>query len=706
MQAVFRWTRFALFVAMYAGSVLARLGRRTTTAGSIFWIAIGRCGPGQARMASGEAPAISVGNLDRSTPPGDDFYRFANGAWLDANPTPPGEFARFGTFEVLAERNREYLKAIVEEAADDTQVGAFYSSGMNEGLCETAGVTPLEPEFQRISSATSAHALMRAVGHLHKLGVSCCFAMSASPDSKNSSWVLLHLYQSGLSLPDRDYYTLPDKAEIREKFVAHVAKMLSMLGHADGHERAREILRLETVLAEASLTRTERRDPHRVYNKFGSVAELANATGLSVEAIRAYFDGIGISAEDMPIIVDNPAFLTKLAELLNDAKTDTWHTYLRWHLLSGAAPFLSAKFVNEDFEFFQKTLEGQQEPKPRWKRVLSVVGSRLETPLAQLYVQRHFPEVAKQRCIEMVAWLKESLRKRLEGLEWMGSETKKNALRKLDAFGVKIGFPDKWEDYSRVQVSAKLPYVVNEWAGAIDDRRREIERLNKPVDRTQWHMPPFMVNAYFNPELNEIVFPAAILQPPFFIPPTSEMPFGDVPVNLGAIGAVIGHEMTHGFDDQGRKYAWDGNLTDWWTPSDADAFKARADVIIKQFDSYTVEGKPVNGKLTQGENIADLGGLKIAHAALDQFLRDHSDVNGSVIDGFTPHQRFFLSWAQIWRNVIRPEAALQRLITDPHAPGSLRVNGPLSNLVEFYKAFGVAPGAPMWRDPAERCAVW
>lgn len=543
---------------------------------------------------------------------------------------------------------------------------------------------------------------MRAVGHLHKLGVSCCFAMSASPDSKNSSWVLLHLYQSGyvtpqttsivsalmlffsLSLPDRDYYTLPDKAEIREKFVAHVAKMLSMLGHADGHERAREILRLETVLAEASLTRTERRDPHRVYNKFGSVAELANATGLSVEAIRAYFDGIGISAEDMPIIVDNPAFLTKLAELLNDAKTDTWHTYLRWHLLSGAAPFLSAKFVNEDFEFFQKTLEGQQEPKPRWKRVLSVVGSRLETPLAQLYVQRHFPEVAKQRCIEMVAWLKESLRKRLEGLEWMGSETKKNALRKLDAFGVKIGFPDKWEDYSRVQVSAKLPYVVNEWAGAIDDRRREIERLNKPVDRTQWHMPPFMVNAYFNPELNGLspvelglhhssdpedrdCVPCCDPSAAVLHPPNERNAVWRRSRQLGRHRSrhwylnccnrcvrcipicplVSGHEMTHGFDDQGRKYAWDGNLTDWWTPSDADAFKARADVIIKQFDSYTVEGKPVNGKLTQGENIADLGGLKIAHAALDQFLRDHSDVNGSVIDGFTPHQRFFLSWAQV-----------------------------------------------------------
>jgi predicted metalloendopeptidase len=663
-------------------------------------------------LVGADMPPIDPGNLDRNAKPADDFYMFANGGWLARHPIPP-EFSRWGAFEELAERNNSDLREILERCARDSAVGSaasiqqkvgdFYASGMDEQGVAEAGLKPLQPELDAIAAIDSRDDLPKALARLHLLGVNALFNATGEADEKDSRNQILILSQGGLGLPDRDYYIKEGERskQIRDAYVAHIAKIFELVGKQSetANAAARTVLAFETRLAEVSKSRVALRDPVANYHKMPEGDLIKAAPGFDWQK---YFTNIGLTARQLEAIdVKQPDFLTRATELAASAPLEQWKTYLELHLVREAAPYLSQPFVDENFNFYERTLTGAKELKPRWKRVLRVIDDNLGEALGQLYVRQHFPPEAKQRALEMVNDLRHALRDRLEALDWMGAETKANAFRKLDAFRVKIGYPDQWRDYTALEIK-RQPYVLNVFAGQAFEFKRALAKVGQPVDPNEWYLSPPTVNAYYNPNQNEIVFPAGILQPPFF-----DFKADDA-VNYGGIGAVIGHEMTHGFDDQGRQYDAAGNLQNWWKADDEKRFKERSEKIVKQFDSYTVLGDlHINGELTQGENIADLGGVKIACAAFEKALtRKPAEERSQKIDGFTPQQRFFLSWAQVWRNNIRDEALRLRIMTDPHSPGRYRVNGPLSNLPEFAAAFDVKPGSPMVRPPAERVQIW
>jgi predicted metalloendopeptidase len=645
-------------------------------------------------------------NMDPSVKPEQDFFMYADGGWIKQTEIPP-EYSRWGNFNELIEKNNDALHEIAEKAAkshadaktspEAQKVGDYYGSGMDEKTIEAARTKPLNDEIKRIDAINDQKDVLKEVAHLHTIGVSALFGFGAGQDDKNSTMVISNAVQGGLGMPDRDYYTKTDDAsqKLRDQYLAHVAKMLTLLGDPaeKANDEAKTIMALETSLATASRTRVELRDPQTNYNKMAQ----SEVQSLTPDWNWAdYFKEIGLT-EPGDINVHQPDFFKAVNSAVKDVPVDAWKTYLRWHLINAAASELSSDFVNEDFAFNEATLAGTKQLKPRWKRVVHSTDLSLGEALGKLYVAENFPPQAKTRALELIDNLKSALSDRIKALEWMDEPTKQEALKKLAALTVKIGYPDKWRDYSLLRID-RGPFVLNAMRAANFESKRDLKKIGKPVDRTEWGMTPPTVNAYYNPPNNEIVFPAGILQPPFFNPKADDA------VNYGGIGTVIGHEMTHGFDDKGRQYDAVGNLRDWWSKESADAYNTRRKAVVDQYSEYEpLPGLHLNGELTQGENIADLGGVKIAFAA---FQKARAGKPGEKIDGFTPEQRFFLSYATIWKEKIRDEALKLRVNTDPHSPGHYRVNGPLSNLSEFQKAFNIPDGSPMLRATEKRVNIW
>jgi len=659
-------------------------------------------------------PPLDVANMDTSVKPGDDFYLYANGTWIKNNPVPP-EFSRWAAFTQLGEKNNDALHEIAEKAAtaapkdskqskmekaaaaDVQKVGDFYASGMDEKAVDAAKVKPLEDEFKRIDAMKDRKDVLKEVGRMHSMGIYPFFLFYSGQDDKDSTKVIAQASQGGLGMPDRDYYTKDEHAKLREQYVEHVTKMLTFAGEpaAQAAEKAKKVMALETSLAKPARTRVELRDPQKNYNKMKQTELQAIMPDFNW---ADYLKEIKLTAPG-DINVGQPDFFKAANEVFKSVSMDDAKTYLRWHLLHSMASTLSSDFVNENFRFFEATLRGTKQIKPRWKRVVAKTDEELGESLGKLYVAEHFPPEAKARALEMVNNLREALADRIKTLEWMDEPTKQEALKKLAAFTVKIGYPDKWRDYSLLKVD-RTSYALNVMRGDSFETDRQLKKIGKPVDRSEWGMSPPTVNAYYNPNLNEIVFPAGILQPPFFDPNADDA------VNYGGMGAVIGHEMTHGFDDQGRQYDASGNLRDWWTPESAKNYTERSKGIVAQYSAYeALPGLHLNGELTQGENIADIGGVKLAYMALQKALKKKGGTP-EKIDGFTPEQRFFLGFAQIWRNNQREEDLKLQVNTNPHSPGRFRTIGPLSNLVEFQKAFEIPDGSPMIRSGDQRVNVW
>ena len=646
---------------------------------------------------------FSTANLDRTCKPCDDFYQFAMGGWMKANPIPP-EYSVWGSFSQLGDRNQNHLREILEAAENakaapgtkEQKIGDFYSSCMDTAAIEAAGTKPIDPELTQIAAVENLADLGEETARLHHQAVGALFRFNATQDAKDSSEVIGAAFQGGLGLPEREYYLKQDEKslKLREDYVNHVARMFLLLGDPSPVTAAEgaAVLKIETALATASMKNNDLRDPDKTYHKM-TLAELAALTPAFSWA--SYFKAVG-HPELKAINVAQPDFFKALDRQLTATAIADWKTYLRWHLVNSAAPGLAEKFVNEDFDFRGKTLTGVKEIQPRWKRCVQSTDRHLGEALGQAYVEKYFPPAAKARALEMVHNLLAALRNDLQTLPWMGPETRAQATAKLEAFAVKIGYTDRWRDYSALKIDRRS-YEENLVRASEFDFARRLNKIAKPVDRTEWGMTPPTVNAYNNSSMNEIVFPAGILQPPFYDPNADDA------VNYGGMGAVIGHEITHGFDDHGSKFDGKGNLRDWWTPEDLKNFQSRAKCVSDQFDGYVVDGDlHENGKLVLGESIADLGGLAIAYAAYEKSLEGKPRPPDR--DGFTPEQRFFLGWAQVWGVNERLEYARLMANTNPHPLGRFRSNGPLSNMAEFAKAFGCKHGEAMVRE--EGCKIW
>jgi putative endopeptidase len=662
------------------------------------------CDAGVADEQSGHG--FDLSNLDRTTSPCDDFFQFADGGWVKSHPIPAA-YPTWGTFNKLRQDNETALRKILDEAAADKnaapgsnwqKIGDFYASCMDESAIETAGMKPLLPELRRISDIHDTASLQAEIAHLQNQGVRAVFRFSSEQDFKNSTLVIAAARQGGLGMPNRDYYTKEDEKseKLRAAYVQHVANIFKLAGDDEttAAAEAKTVMALESSFAKASMTPVETRDPDKIYHKM----ELAQLRELTPHfAWAEYFGEVGSPAvTDMNI--GQPEFFKVVDASLTSVSLADWKVYLRWHFLHSAAPALSSKFVDENFSFYGKTLQGTTEILPRWRRCVQATDANLGEALGQYYVKANFPPEAKAKAVAMVKNLMDALRDDLATLDWMSPETRKQAAVKLDAIMIKIGYPDKWRDYSPYKVD-RGPYVENVLRGGQFDMAHDLSEIGKPVDRTEWGMTPPTVNAYYNPSMNEIVFPAGILQPPFYDANRDDA------MNYGGIGAVIGHEMTHGFDDQGAKFDAQGNLKNWWTAEDLKNFKERGDCIAKQFDEFEVEaGLHENGKLVEGESIADLGGLTIAYAALEKSFEGKPEP--AKIDGFTPEQRFFLAFAQIWAGSFRPEYGRMIVATNPHPLGPYRVKGPLSNMPAFAKAWGCKADSPMVRKEELRCRIW
>ena len=650
--------------------------------------------------------AFDLSMLDRNAKACVNFYQFSDGNWVKNNPAPP-EYPWWGTVPELRVHNQEVLHQILERAANDRnaaqgstlqKIGDFYASCMDTKAIDAAGSKPLDPEFKSIDGIHNLAELQAEVALLQGDGVNVLFGFGSTQDEKNSTQVIAGAYQGGLGLPDRDYYTKTDakSKKLREEYVAHVQKMFELLGDSSqtAASEAKTVMSIETRLAKASMTRVERRDPEKTYHKM----EIGQLGALTPNFVWSdYFQQVGhshISAVD----VAQPEFFKAVNQLLKSVPLADWKVYLRWHLLHAAAPALSSNFVQANFDFYGRILHGTKKNLPRWQRCVQATDKELGFALGKVYVEKYFPPEAKARAEKLVQNLIAALRDDLKTLPWMDAKTRKAALAKLDAFMPKIGYPDKWRDYSAYHVT-RASYVKNVLDGNVFEFHRDLNKIGKPVDRHEWGMTPPTVNAYYNPLKNEIVFPAGILQPPFFDPK------GDAATNYGHIGTVIGHEMTHGFDDEGRKFDAHGNLKNWWTPESLRNFNKRALCIEKQFDSYVGVGNVhENGKLVLGESIADLGGLTLAYRAYQKSLEGKPAPKD--IDGFTPDQRFFIAYAQNWASNMTPQFARLLLNVDPHPLPRFRANGPLSNMSAFAKAFGCKAGDPMVRPPNEHCQIW
>lgn len=648
---------------------------------------------------------IDPANMDLSVKPGDNFYQYANGNWLREN-TIPASKTSWGTFQELREKSLDAMKTLLEDATKTTtkgrlyqMVGDYYASGMDSLTIEKRGFDPIKPDLARIEKVNNKAAFLDELAYQRTQSNGMLFGFSITQDRKNVAKYLPQLSQGGTTLPDRDYYLKTDarSVKIRDAYREHLNKMLALIGEepTQASQDADVIIRLETALAKAQMPRVELRDPYKTYNK------LAATTFNQLTPTINWTDQLtkfGAKGQDT-VLVQSPAFFHSLDSLIAVTPIEDWRTYMRWNIVKGAAPYLSDAFVKQNFAF-SKTLTGQKQQTPRWQRISSLIDGSLSDLLGQLYVQKYFKPEAKQRMLTLVDNLEASFKEHIKSLDWMSNDTKTKALAKLVAFRRKIGYPDKWKSYDGILIN-RNDFYGNVQAADKWQYTYMISRLGKPVDRTEWRMTPPTINASYSPVNNEITFPAAILQFPFF-----DFEADDA-INYGGIGAVIGHEMTHGFDDSGRQYDADGTLRDWWSKADADNFKKRADQVKEQFFGFKVlDSIKVNGQLTLGENLADLGGLAIAYDAFKKTPQGKSSGKKSLIDGFTPDQRFFLSWAQIWRTNVLPETQAQLILTDPHAPGLYRCNGPVANIDAWYKAFNVQPGDKMYKKPEARIKVW
>lgn len=648
---------------------------------------------------------IDPADMDLSVKPGDDFYTYASGTWIRKNPVPAKE-TRWGSFNVLRDFNINAVKGILAEAAADKaakpgsvekRVGDFYASGMDSVTIEKRGFNPIKPDLARVAGIKDLNGVLAEAAYLRVNGLgSPFFGFYVAQDRKNVEQNIAQLSQGGTSLPDRDYYLKSDprSLKIQEAYKKYITTLFTLTGTqaAQASKNAETIFNFEKSLAELQKSRVEMRDPQKTYNKY-AVSEFQKLTpSINWNSMFGYLQ---VKPQDS-ILVNVPTFFSGLNEKLRNTPVNDLKTYLTWSVLKGSAGLLTAPFVKANFEFSQ-VLSGQKVQTPRWQRMSSLTDGSIGDLLGQLYVKKYFTPEAKARMAQMITNLRTAYAHRVKNLDWMSDATKQKALDKLNAFRPKIGYPDKFKNYDGLTIS-KATFFENVRNVGKWDYKEMISQLGKPVDRTRWGMTPPTVNAYYNPVMNEIVFPAGILQFPFFDPKADDA------VNYGGIGAVIGHEMSHGFDDSGSQYDKDGSLRNWWTPEDMAKFRAKTKALGEQFDKYAVlDTLHVNGKLTMGENIGDLGGLNAAYEAFKMTKQGQSN---EKIDGFTPDQRFFLSWAQVWRGNILPETAAQLIVTDPHSPGEFRTIGAPVNMDAWYNAFEVKPGDKLYKKPEDRIKIW
>jgi putative endopeptidase len=643
---------------------------------------------------------IDKNNFDPEVRAQDDLFRHVNGKWIkDAR--IPADRPADGAFFGLRDRSESQVRAIVEEAAKSKgsaevrKVSDLFAAFMDEGRAEKLGLEPVRPELDAVAAVTDRPGFVRELAALQRTGVPGLFRLFVRPDSKKSDQYVSYLEQGGLGLPDESYYREPKHEALRRAYVAHIGKMLVLAKVPDPDKAAARVMEIETALAAGHWDNVRTRDADQTYNKVSREQLKTLAGGLDLDP---WFEGIG-GKDIWELVAREPSFFTVLAKTVERFSVDDWKTYLAWHVINDRAPLLSEPFVRENFEFFTKTLTGTPELQPRWKRGVALVEGTMGEAVGKLYVAKHFPPEAKEKMKVLVANLIEAYRVDIQALDWMSAETKTRALEKLSKFTPKIGYPDKWRDYAKLEVKPD-DLVGNARRAAEFALDYQLGKLGKPVDRAEWGMTPQTVNAYYNPVMNEIVFPAAILQAPFFDPAADDA------VNYGGIGAVIGHEIGHGFDDQGAKYDGDGNLRNWWTAADKAEFEKRTKMLIAQYDAFEPQqlpGQHVKGALTVGENIGDLGGLTIAHKA---YVISRKGKEAPTIDGLTGPQRLFVGWAQVWRAKYRDAAMGRQLATNPHSPPEFRCNGVIRNLTEFYEAFGVKEGDKLWLPTKSRVRIW
>ena len=662
--------------------------------------------PAKPKKPKKQTSGITASNLDNSVKPTADFYQYACGGWMANNPLGD-EYARFGSFDVLGENNQAQLKDLVTKIAAqkntpgtvEQKIGDFYNTAMNTEVINKQGAQPLQPELQNIAKM-QRNDLSVKMARMLMDGSTPFFALFGSADPDNSSMTIAHIWQSGLGIGDRDYYLDKDQQNIRDEYVKLMTKMFSMSNYSaiagfkgKENEMANRVMALETLLAQYAIDKTVLRDPYQTIHKC-TPAEFQKM--IPAINVQQYLKTLNLKVDTLN--VSQPTYIQGVNNILEVTDFDVIKAYLAWNVIRGAASYLSDEFVDASFDFYGKTLSGRKENRPRWKRVIDNVDDCLGEAVGQMYVKNYFPAEAKQRMEQLVKNLQWALGERIKASTWMTDQTKKNALEKLAAFTVKIGYPDKWRDYSALTIGTES-YYANVMNSRRFDMAYNMSKIGKKVDPTEWQMTPQTVNAYYDPTTNEICFPAGILQPPFF-----DMNADDA-ANYGAIGVVIGHEMTHGFDDQGRNYDKDGNLADWWTEKDAATFKEKAQLIVDHFNSIEVApGVYANGEFTLGENIADNGGLNVSYTAFQKAKKD-GQIKGEM-DGFTPEQRFFLAYAAVWAANIREAEILRRTKTDPHALGRWRVNATLRHIDPFYEAFNIQPGDPMYMAPEKRSHIW
>ncbi len=645
---------------------------------------------------------LDLAGFDRSVRPQDDLYRFAGGAWL-ANTPIPADRSNYGSFAIRDDEAREEVRQLITSAAAQPgrapgsaaqKVGDYYNAFMDTARVESLGLAPLHEELRRIDTLATPRDVARYIGHSQRVGVAQPIAWYSGPDSGNSSVYLGTLYQSGLTMPDRDYYLNPDEkyTRFRARFAEYAEKLLALSGERNARSAAARIAALETRIANDQWTQVALRDPVKNYNPMSLPDYQKLAPGFDW---LAFFEGMGAPAQRLD--VSQPSFIKGIAQLVRTVPVADWRVYFKFKLLDAYAPYLPAPYTDLQFDFRQRTLNGVAEQQPRWRRAVDSMDANIGELIGQMYVEAHFGADAKRRMLDLVGNLLIAFDMSIDELDWMSAATRAEAKKKLSKITVKVGYPDKWRDYSPLAIRGD-DLVGNVLRAKQFENQRQVARTGGPVDKGEWLMTPQTVNAYYNPTTNEITFPAAILRPPFFDPTADDA------VNYGAIGSIIGHEISHGFDDSGRQFDGDGNLRDWWTAEDGEKFKLRAGVLVKQFDSYSVlDNRRVDGKLTLGENIGDLSGMEVALKAYRLSLAGQA---APELDGFTGDQRFFLGWAQVWRRKFRDEELLKRLVTDPHSPSEFRTNGPASNIGAFYDAFGVKPGDRMYRPPTERVKIW
>ncbi|MGV7211109.1 M13 family metallopeptidase [Oxalobacteraceae bacterium A2-2] len=660
---------------------------------------------GGVQAQGGKKSGVDLQYIDQAVRPQDDFFHYLNGKWL-AQTQIPADKASWGAFEKLDDETQDQLRAVIEQAAADTQaapgsdtrrIGDFYASYMDEARLEQLGLAPLRAELERVAALRDKKDIPALIARYNRIGITTPYAYAVHQDNKDSTKYVADIYQDGLGLPDRDYYLKKSDAKLAgtlAKYRQHIARMLALAGHANAAAEAQAIVALETELARAQWTKVELRDPVKAYNKFELPKLGKLAPGYDW---NSYLAQSGLQGKVDYLIVSQPSFVTGFNKILNQTPLATWQAYFQWQAISSLSPYLNKDFALEHFAFYGKVLADVKEQEPRWKRGVKATDTALGEVVGKLYVEQHFPPERKARMEALVKNLLEAYRESIDQISWMGPDTKKEAQAKLAKFTTKIGYPNKWRDYSALEIRR------DDLAGNVLRARdfayqKELDKLGKPIDRDEWGMTPQTINAYYNPEMNEIVFPAAILQPPFF---DAE---ADDAVNYGAIGAVIGHEISHGFDDQGAQYDGDGNLRDWWTKADHKNFAARTKMLVRQYKQFSpIKGYKVDGELTLGENIADNSGAAIAYKA---YLISLHGQPAPVIAGLTGQQRFYLGFGQVWRAKIREAQAIVYLKTDPHSPDQFRTIGTLRNQPGFYEAFGVKPGDKMYLAPKDRVIIW